>query len=80
MVALFLDDNKTNDDGVDGKDICKNNVYVNKQQLCTCIKLFCTVLCRRCTTTTRNFLISRARFIEHSEHNTKIVAFVSKLR
>ena len=34
----------------------KNNVYVKKQQLCTCIKLFCTVLCHRCTTTTRNFL------------------------
>ena len=28
-----------------------------KQQLCTCITLFCTFLCR-CTTTTWNFLIS----------------------
>ena len=33
-----------------------------KQQLCTCIMLFCTFLCCRCTTTTWNFLISR--FVE----------------
>ena len=33
-----------------------------KQQLCTCITLFCTFLCRRCTTTTWNCLISR--FVE----------------
>ena len=64
MVALFLDDNKTNDDG-DGKENGKKwYVYINKQQLCTCITLFCTFLCRRCTTTTWNFLISRARFME----------------
>ena len=30
-----------------------------KQQLCTCITLFCTFLCRRCTTTTWKCLISR---------------------
>ena len=30
-----------------------------KQQLCTCIMLFCTFLCRPCTTTTWNCLISR---------------------
>ena len=29
-----------------------------KQQLCTCITLFSTFLCRQCTTTTWNFLIS----------------------
>ena len=29
------------------------------QQLCTCVTLFCTFLCRRCTTTTWNCLISR---------------------
>ena len=28
-----------------------------KQQLCTCITLFCTLLWRHCTTTTWNFLI-----------------------
>ena len=33
-----------------------------KQQLCTCITLFFTFLCRRCTTTTWNCLISR--FVE----------------
>ena len=33
-----------------------------KQQLCTCITFFCTFLCRRCTTPTRNCLISR--FVE----------------
>ena len=32
------------------------------QQVCTCIMLFCTFLCRRCTTTTWNCLISR--FVE----------------
>ena len=42
----------------------KENVYNNKQQLCTCITLFCTFLCRRYTTTTWNFLIPRARFME----------------
>ena len=32
---------------------------LTKQQLCTCITLFCTFLCRRCTTTTWKRLISR---------------------
>ena len=64
MVALFLDDNKTNDDG-DGKENGKKKMFINnKQQLCTCITLFCTFLCRRYTTSTWNFLISRARFME----------------
>ena len=30
----------------------KLQVLLAKQQLCTCITLFCTFLCRRCTTTT----------------------------
>ena len=30
-----------------------------KQQLCTCIALFCTFLCRHCTTATWEYLISR---------------------
>ena len=42
----------------------KENVYNNKQQLRTCITLFCTFLCRRCAATTWNFPISRARFME----------------
>ena len=42
MVALVLDDDKTNDDR-NGKEIGKKwYVYINKQQLCTCITLFCT--------------------------------------
>ena len=32
---------------------------LTKQQLCTCIMLFCTFLCRRCTTTTWKRLIWR---------------------
>ena len=39
-----------------------NRFRLAKQQLCTCITLFCTFLCRRCTTTTWNCLISR--FVE----------------
>ena len=27
----------------------RRTAYINKQQLCTCITLFCTFLCRRCT-------------------------------
>ena len=42
----------------------KKYLYINKQQLCSCITLFCTFLCCRCTTTTGNFLISRNRFMD----------------
>ena len=46
-----LSETGSNDDG-DGKDNGKKyNVYVNKQQVCTCIRLFCTFVYRRCTTT-----------------------------
>ena len=41
--------------------------WLAKQQLCTCITLFCTFLCRHCTTTTWKCLISR--FVENV--NTK---------
>ena len=64
IVALFLDDNKTKDEGRRLEEWQKTYVYINKQQLCTCITLFRTFLYRRCTTTTWNFLISRARFME----------------
>ena len=40
----------------------KNRFGLAKQQLCTCITLFCTFLSRRCTTTTWKCLISR--FVE----------------
>ena len=36
-----------------------NRFRLAKQQLCTCITLFCTFLCRRCRTTTWKCLISR---------------------
>ena len=53
MAAVFLDENKTHDDG-DNKEEGKksNRVLLTKHQLCTCITLFCTFLCRRCTTAT----------------------------
>ena len=44
-----------------------NRFTLAKQQLCTCITLFCTFLCRRCTTTTWKCLISR--FVE--DRNTR---------
>ena len=42
-----------------------NKFILVKQQLCTCIALFCTFFSHRCTTSAAwNFLISRARFTE----------------
>ena len=39
----------------------KNNRFrLTKEQHCTCITLFCTFLCRHCTTTTWKCLISRS--------------------
>ena len=46
----------SNDDR-DGKE---NGKKLAKQQLYACIMLFCTFLCRRCTTTKWNCLISRS--------------------
>ena len=49
----------------DGKESGKKSIYrvrLAKQQLCTCITLFCTFLCRRCSTTKWKCLISR--FVE----------------
>ena len=70
MVALFLDDNKTNDDG-DGKENGKKwYAYINKQ------KLIITTLHVQANLyiclpslhqyTIWNFLISRARFMEYT--------------
>ena len=39
-----------------------NRFRLAKQQLCTCITLFCTFLCRRCTSTAWKYLNSR--FVE----------------
>ena len=59
------------------REVQKNNrLGLAKQQLCTCITLFCTFLCRHCKTTTRKCLISRFmedvnkllwNFLSHSE-------------
>ena len=45
-----------------------------KQQFCTCITLFCTFRCRRCTTTTWNLLISHFNY-GRREHKTKVFFF-----
>ena len=72
MVALFLDDNNTNDDG-EGKEIGKKYyVYINKQQLCTYITLFCTFL-HYYDMKLPNFT---SPLYGAGEHNTKIVPFI----
>ena len=48
-----------------------------KQQLCTCITLFCTILCRHCTTTTWKCLISR--FLEDVNTRQRISFSFSEL-
>ena len=50
----------SNDDG-DGNENSKKakRFRLAKQQLCTCITLFCTFVCRHRTTTTWKYLISR---------------------
>ena len=53
----------------------RNRFRQAKQQLCTCITLFCTFLCCRCTTTTWNCLISR--FVEDGEQKTTTFFFFS---
>ena len=41
-----------------------NRFILAKQQLCTCITLFCMFLSRRCRAATWNFLILRTRFTQ----------------
>ena len=46
------------------RDTSKSNRFrLAKQQLCTCITLFCTIVCHYCTTTTWKCIISR--FMEY---------------
>ena len=45
-----------------------------KQQFCTCITLFCTFPCRRCTTTTWNLLISHFNY-GRREHKITVFFF-----
>ena len=54
-----------------------NRFRLAKQQLCTCITLFCTFLCRRCTTTTWNCLISR--FVEDGSKRQQLSFSFPKL-
>ena len=49
------------------KQLKRSEFMLAKQQLCTCILPFCTVLSLRCTTATWNFLISRACFINPTQ-------------
>ena len=56
----FISGNLSNDDSDGNKNGKKSNRFrLAKQQLFTCITLFCTFLCRRCTTTTWKCLFSR---------------------
>ena len=67
-----------NDDDDGNKNCKKNNRFRRaKQQLCTCITLFWTFPCRRCTTTTWNCLISR--FIEDGNKRKQLSFFFSEL-
>ena len=51
-----------------------NRCRFAKQQLCTCITLFCTFLCRHCTTTTWKCLISL--FCREREHKRTTLFFL----
>ena len=53
---------------------------MTKQQICPCITLFCTFVCRRCTLETWKFLISHPRFMESVNRTQKLSVCFSKLR
>ena len=62
------------------RELEKSNRFISeKQQLCTCIRLFCTFFSRRCTTATWNFLISRTRFTKYANTTQKFPFPFSKL-
>ena len=53
--VIFLIGSLRSDDGDGNKNSKKSNRFrLAKPQFCTCITLFCTFLCRRCTTTCEN--------------------------
>ena len=63
MVAKFLDRELKQRRQRRQRELEKSHRFISaKQQLCTCVTLFCTFLGRRCTTATWNFPISRTRF------------------
>ena len=69
MVAKLLDHNngglKQRQQGRQRARQNSNRFILAKQQVCTCITRFCTILNRRCKTATWNFLISLAHFMEY---------------
>ena len=54
LARLSNDDGDVNENGIK----LSNRFRLAKQQLCTCITLFCTFLCRHCMTTTCKCLIN----------------------
>ena len=54
-----------------------NRFRLAKKQLCTCITLLCTFLCRHCTTTTWKCLISR--FVENANTRQQLYFSFAKL-
>ena len=70
----------SNDDGDVNENRIKlsNRFRLEKQQLCTCITLFCTFLCRHCTTTTWKCLISP--FVEDVNTRQRLSSSFSELR
>ena len=57
------------------RELQKNNILgldwpKKKKQICTCVTLFCTLLCRHCSTTTWKFLISR--FVEDVNNGQRL--------
>ena len=76
MVAKFLDHNnrklKQRRRRRQREQLKRNKLMLAKQQLCTCITLFCTFLSRRCTTATWNLPIFTRLFHGVGKPNTTI--------
>ena len=68
---LLAKGNYSNEDNDGNENVIKATALLEKKkQICTCIKLFCTILCRPCTTTTLKCLISR--FLEDVNKRLRI--------
>ena len=72
--CLSNNDGDVNENGIK----LSNRFRLAKQQLCTCITLFCTFLCRHCTTTTWKCLIER--FVEDVYTRQRLSSSFSELR
>ena len=84
MATKLLDHNNgrfrgNNGDGYEHSKKSKRSTLA-KQQLCTCITLFCTILSRRCKTATWNFLISLAHFMEYPAQVFLFVTYIRSFR